>query len=108
MDSIVYEIKGKQYIFSPKKNKEEIIRIDFQKEKKIGDIILIDKILSSGNNFGQPYLLDKKFWLEAIIQRHGKKKKIIGMKYKAKKRNRKKWGHREKYTLVKIEFHDKN
>jgi ribosomal protein L21 len=36
------------------------------------------------------------------IIKHGQNAKITGMKYKAKKRTKKKWGFRAQYTEVKI------
>jgi large subunit ribosomal protein L21 len=36
------------------------------------------------------------------VVRHGRDKKIFGMKYKAKKRNKRFWGHQEPYTEIKI------
>lgn len=38
----------------------------------------------------------------AEVVSHGKEKKIIVFKYKAKKNERKKQGHRQPYTLVKV------
>lgn len=37
------------------------------------------------------------------IVKHGRHKKVIGVKFKPKKRYRKKFGHRQHYTEVKIE-----
>jgi large subunit ribosomal protein L21 len=52
------------------------------------------------DKFGQPYLPNFKLIGEVI--KHGQNPKIHGMKYKAKKRTKKTWGHREQYTLIKI------
>lgn len=37
------------------------------------------------------------------IAKHGRHKKVIGVKFKPKKRYRRKFGHRQHYTEVKIE-----
>lgn len=50
---------------------------------------------------GKPYLEDSK--VTAKVVEHGKGKKVIIFKYKAKKDYRKKQGHRQPYTLIKIE-----
>ena len=41
--------------------------------------------------------------VEATVVAHGKDKKVVVFKYKAKKNERKKQGHRQPYTKVKIE-----
>lgn len=96
--SIVFEIKGKQYRYIPTK-KEQIFRIDYQKDKKSGDEIIFDKILSHDEEFGQPYLKDIRLISKVI--KHGKNPPIRGLKYQAKKHGSKKtWGHRRQYTEV--------
>lgn len=39
----------------------------------------------------------------ATIVGHGRHKKVVGVKFKAKKRYRRKFGHRQHYTEVKIQ-----
>ena len=90
--------KGKQFTWFPEK-KDQTLRLPFQKETKPGDKIVIDKVLKKDEEFGQPYLPIK---LIGEIIRHGQNKKIVAMKYKAKKRTKKKWGFRAQYTEVKI------
>jgi ribosomal protein L21 len=97
--NIIFEIKGKQYNYLPSK-KEQTFHIDYQKDTKSGDKITFDKILSKDGEFGQPYLTNIK--LNGEIIKHGLKKKIHGMKYKAKKRNDRRWGFRAQYTAIKI------
>ncbi|CFW92804.1 50S ribosomal protein L21 [endosymbiont DhMRE of Dentiscutata heterogama] len=98
MDIIRFELKGKQYLYLPKK-KEQTFRIDYQKNAKSGGKIIFDKILQKDDEFGQPYLPIK---LVGEVIKHGQNKKIVGMKYKPKKRNERKWGFRAQYTEVKI------
>ena len=70
-----------------------------------GDEVIFDKVLACSNedetDFGKPYLGGAS--VEARILGHGKDKKIVIFKYKAKKRYRKKQGHRQPYTKVRIE-----
>lgn len=50
---------------------------------------------------GQPYLTDVK--VQGKVVEHGKGKKIVVFKYKAKKNYRRKQGHRQPFTRVLIE-----
>jgi large subunit ribosomal protein L21 len=98
----VFEIKSKKggarQINIDKIN--QLLQIDYQKNTKPGDKIVFDKVLSCEGEFGQPYLKNVRVIVEVI--KHGKRKKIIIFKRKAKKRYKKKQGHRQQYTQVKI------
>src|SRR5690349_3422875 len=96
--SIIFEIKGKQYRYIP--SKDQTFHIDYQKNTKSGDEIILDKILSKDEQFGQPYL--SNFKLIGEIIKHGKKAKIVMMKYKPKTGNKIKKGNRQKFTKMKI------
>ncbi len=91
---------GKQY----KVQKGEILRV----EKISGDIgapVSFDKVLmfSDGENvnIGQPVL--ENVSVNGHIVEQDKAKKIIVFKYKRRKRYRRKQGHRQQYTAVKID-----
>ena len=59
-------------------------------------------ISDNGNvTFGTPLIENAKVTAKVIS--HGKSKKIIVFKYKAKKNYRRKQGHRQPYTKVQIE-----
>lgn len=95
----IVETGGKQY-----RIKEGDI---FQVEKldvPEGETVEFDKVLalSNENGFsaGQPYLENVKVIGEVL--EHDKDKKIIVYKYKPKKNYRKKQGHRQPFTKVKI------
>ncbi|CAG8538128.1 23902_t:CDS:10, partial [Racocetra persica] len=90
MSNIRFEIKGKQYHYLADK-KNQIFRIDYQKNTQAGQQIVLDKILSRDNEFGQPYLPNVQLIAEVI--KHGLNKKITVMKYKPKKRYKKKMGN---------------
>lgn len=83
-----------------------------------GDTIYVEKLaLDEGENVtfeevlllnsdgkvrvGAPYVEGVKVVAKAV--KHGKQKKIIVFKYKAKKNYRKKQGHRQPYTKLVIE-----
>ena len=91
---------GKQY----KVCQGEVLRI----EKIPGDVgspVSFDKVLmfSDGENvnIGQPML--DNVTVNGHIVEQGKAKKIIVFKYKKRKRYRKKQGHRQQYTAVRID-----
>ena len=96
---------GKQY----KVQKGEILRV----EKISGDIgapVSFDKVLmfSDGENvnIGQPVL--ENVSVNGHIVEQDKAKKIIVFKYKRRKRYRRKQGHRQQYTAVKIDSIENN
>lgn len=69
-----------------------------------GDTVTFDKVLAmdddSGLRAGEPYLDGAT--VEGEIVKQGKNRKIIVFKYKAKKGYRRKAGHRQPYTRVRI------
>ncbi len=96
----VIETGGKQYrveegdvVFVEKLDVEEGSNIDFDK------VLLVSK--EGDVAAGKPYLEGAK--VKATVLEQGKNKKIVVFKYKAKKNYKKKQGHRQPYTKVKIE-----
>ena len=69
-----------------------------------GDAVTFDQVLAivDGENtkFGAPVVEGAK--VEAKVVKNGKGKKIDVLKYKAKKNEKKKIGHRQPYTKVEI------
>jgi len=71
---------------------------------KEGEEVTFDKVLFVGgedSKIGTPYV--EGATVTGKIVEHGRGKKIIIFKYKAKKNYRRKQGHRQPYTKVKIE-----
>ena len=96
----VIKTGGKQYRVSPGEE------VKFEKlPGEIGDSISFDKVLivSDGENvqIGQPYLENTS--VQGRLTRHGKNRKIIVFKYKRRKGYRRKRGHRQQFSMVKIE-----
>lgn len=95
---------GKQY----KVRVGDVCRVE-KLTGEIGSPVTFEKVLmvSDGENLvvGQP-LLDKASVTGHIVEQN-KSKKIIVFKYKRRKRYRRKQGHRQPYTAVKIESIDK-
>jgi len=91
---------GKQY----KIHQGDVLRVE-KIPGEIGSSVSFDKVLmfSDGKNvsIGQP-LLDNVAVKGHIIEQ-GKAKKIIVFKYKRRKRYRRKQGHRQQYTAIKID-----
>ncbi|MBL7179112.1 MAG: 50S ribosomal protein L21 [Pseudomonadota bacterium] len=91
---------GKQY----KVRQGEVLKV----EKITGDVgspVSFDRVLmvSDGEaiNIGQP-VLDNVVVKGRIVEQ-GKAKKILVFKYKRRKRYRRKQGHRQQYTAIKVD-----
>ena len=69
-----------------------------------GDAVVFDQVLAivDGENtkFGTPVVEGAK--VDATVVKNGKGKKLHVLKYKAKKNEKKKIGHRQPYTKVEI------
>lgn len=94
----IIETGGKQY----RVQKDDVFQVE-KINAKVGDEITFDKVVAICDDnlkVGKPYLNGYKVTAEVMEQ--GKGKKIIVFKYKAKKDYRKKNGHRQPYTAVKI------
>ena len=95
---VVIEIGGTQHIVSVGDN-IDINRI----EGKVGDNIDIDKVYllqsDQKTEIGSPEL---PYVVAAEIVEHYKSKKIEGLKFKAKSRYRRRYGHRQNMTKLKI------
>ncbi|AAS43437.1 50S ribosomal protein L21 [Bacillus paranthracis] len=69
-----------------------------------GETVTFDKVLFVGGEnvkVGSPVV--EGATVTAKVEKHGRAKKIIVFKYKAKKNNRKKQGHRQPYTKLVVE-----
>ena len=94
------EFMGKQY----KAEKGAAIKVD-KIDAEPGASINIDKVLlvsgeGAAVKVGSPYVQGAK--VTAKVESHGKDDKIIVFKYKPKKRYRRKQGHRQQFSLIKI------
>lgn len=95
----VIETGGKQY----KVNEGDVIFVE-KLEAADGATVTFDKVLAlSGEDFkaGTPYVAGAT--VTATVLKTGKGKKIYVMKYKPKKNEKKKIGHRQFYTKIQIE-----
>lgn len=96
----IIEACGKQY----KVEEGDIVFFE-RLENEEGTGITFDNVLLVSNNgkttLGEPTIKGAK--VEGTIIGHGKEKKILVFRYKAKKNVRKTRGHRQCYTKVQIE-----
>lgn len=97
MKSAIIRTGGKQYVVTEGKK----IKIE-KLPQASGEKIALEALLLADNDqveIGTP-ILDKK--IEAKIVRQGKGDKVIGIKFKRKTRQRKKFGHRQLFTEIEI------
>jgi len=96
----VIETGGKQY----KVNEGDVLFIE-KLDVNEGDKVTFDKVLAVSGNagfvVGAPYVDGAS--VVANVVKNGKGKKIDVIKYKAKKNEKKKIGHRQPYTKVQID-----
>ncbi|MBC7836795.1 50S ribosomal protein L21 [Acetobacteraceae bacterium] len=98
----IIETGGKQYMVSAGDTvKIEKILGDFSE----GDTVTFDKVLmvdnGSDTTIGEPYIKGAK--VSATVQKIGRAKKVVVIKYKAKSNYFKKRGHRQPFFEVKID-----
>ena len=90
---------GKQY----KVSEGDLVRVE-KLAYEVGDTVDFDQVLLVSNNgelkVGSQVVEGAK--VSATVEDQNKDKKIVVYKYKPKKQYRKKQGHRQPYTLVKI------
>ena len=95
----IIETGGKQY----KVTEQDIIFVE-KLDCNEGEEITFDKVVAlstdAGFKAGTPTV--EGAVVTAVVQKNGKGKKIYVMKYKAKKNEKKKIGHRQPYTKVQI------
>ncbi len=91
---------GKQY----KVEEGETLRVE-KIPGEVGSAVTFEQVLMISDgadvNIGQPVLVDAG--VEGHIVEQGKTKKILVFKYKRRKRYRRKFGHRQPYTAIKID-----
>ena len=95
----IIETGGKQY----RVQKDDVLFIE-KIDAEAGDTVEFDSVLAVSNdgelNVGKPMVEGAKVVAEVLEQ--GKDKKIIVFKFRAKKNIRKKQGHRQPYTKIKV------
>lgn len=96
----VIETGGKQY----RVQQGDVLFVE-KIDAEAGANVSFDKVLLVSKDgkavAGKPYVDGAK--VDAVVLEQGKGKKIVVFKYKSKKNYRKKQGHRQPFTKVKIE-----
>jgi len=91
---------GKQYRVAP----GEEVKIE-KLSGNAGDTVTFEKVLLTSDGekvqVGKPYVDNAK--VIGRITRQGKNRKIVVFKYKRRKNYRRKRGHRQEFSLVRIE-----
>ena len=94
----IIETGGKQY----KVAKDDLVNVE-KLDQEVGAKVKLDVLmLVDGEKVvnGNPYVKNAEVLAEVV--EHGKGDKIVVFKYKAKKNVRRKQGHRQPYTTLKI------
>lgn len=96
----VIETGGKQY----RASENDVLRVE-KLEANVGDEVTLDKVLMVGGEgdvrVGAPYV--EGATVTAKVVRQGKGKKIEGFTYKAKKNERRRFGHRQFFTELVVQ-----
>ena len=96
----IVECGGKQYRVAP----GEVITVE-KLPQAVGEMVELDKVLLLGGEgktvIGMPVVDGAKVTAKVLEQ--DKAKKVLVFHYKAKKNIRKRYGHRQPYTRLRIE-----
>ncbi len=94
----IVETGGKQYAVQV----GDILRVEKLPYQE-GETIELDRVLlveGDSRKVGTPYIEGAR--VVAKVLKHGRGRKIIGMKFKRRKNYRRKWGHRQWFTELEI------
>ena len=95
----IIEVGGKQY----KVSEGDVVFLEKMNVQE-GETVTFDKVLALSDNdgfvVGDPTVAGAS--VSATVAKNGKNKKIVILRYKAKKNEKKKQGHRQPYTKVQI------
>ncbi len=96
----IVSFKGNQF----KVEKDKVLKVPYLSDKEIGSELEIDEICMLRNDddmqIGTPHVDNVKVIAEVVA--HKREKKIIVFKKKRRKGYRKKQGHRQDFTEIKI------
>lgn len=95
----IVEILGKQY----KASEGSVLKVDLI-DAEPGKAVEFASVLMVNNNdkiaFGGPYVAGAK--VTATVEKHIKGEKLVIFKYRPTKDSKRKTGHRQKYTVIKV------
>ena len=84
----------------------ETVRVPLLTEANAGDKITMSEVMMIGGNDSEPIIgmpVVEGAKVEAVVLRHGKDKKIYAFKKKRRKGYKKKIGHRQDFSEVRID-----
>jgi large subunit ribosomal protein L21 len=94
------EIKGKQY----KAEKGALLKVD-RFDSNTGEILTLESVLLVSNEdkteIGHPFVQGAK--ITAVVEDHTRGSKVVIYKYKKRKNYRRRTGHRQQYTLLRVQ-----
>ena len=94
------EIGGAQYR-AEKGDRLKVQRVATEK----GEVVNYDTVLLIGGDkkvkVGEPYV--KGATVKAVVEDHGREEKVFVFKYRRRKRYRRTRGHRQEYTILRVE-----
>lgn len=98
--NVVLDIGGKQMNAA----EGQLLKVE-KVDAPEGGTVTLDKVMAvvdgANSRYGTPYVEGAQ--VEATVVKHGKAKKINVFKYKAKKRYRNTRGHRQQFSLLKVD-----
>jgi len=97
---VLVDILGKQY----KVEQGSILKVDHLSQEKGAHVDFPSVLMVSdgeSSKIGSPYL--SGVTVRAVVEEHGRAPKLVFGKYKKKKNYRRRYGHREQYSLIKVE-----
>lgn len=101
MKFAVIETGGKQYKIS---EGDSLLVEKLADAHTVGDKVVFDKVLlvsdEKGTVVGAPYVAGAK--VEVELEKEGKRKKVVVIKFKQKSRYFKKRGHRQMYSKISV------
>ncbi|MFO7946727.1 MAG: 50S ribosomal protein L21 [Armatimonadota bacterium] len=96
----IFEAGGRQFWAEP----EQVLRID-RMDAEEGDVVEFDKVLALDDeeqkHIGQPYVDGAT--IKATVLEQGREKKITVFTYKQKKHTKRKKGHRQHFTAIRVD-----
>ena len=94
------DILGKQYKLEPGR----VLKVDHVIQEKGSSIDFASVMMISDGDkaqIGNPYLTGVS--VHAVVEDHGRERKLVFGKYKKKKNYRRRYGHKRQFSLIKIE-----
>ena len=97
---VLVDILGKQY----KVEQGSVLKVDHLSQEKGAQVDFPSVLMVSDGGsakIGNPYL--SGVTVRAVVEDHGRARKLVFGKYKKKKNYRRRYGHREQDSLIKVE-----